>query len=372
MEAIQFLLSKEEILSQNSVLEKSKLALVFGIVEEFSADKHDKIHKYINSDNVVYCSTSGHFIDQLIEDEKFLIIKYAFDDTEIKCAAWNVKDFSSEADIGSAFKETYEAENLRHIMIFSDGHIINSDLLLAGFNTAGIDKEVSMSGGIAGDGINFNSTRVGLNIFPQEGVVVAVGFYSQVLRVESRITSGFQEFGPKRIVTDSHLNVLSALDGQPALDLYKTYLGDLAENLPGSALYFPLAIFHQDGSSTIRTILNVNEDNKSMTFAGNIPKGSTVSLMRANVDMLLDAAEETNEDDLPFSPQHIFITSCVGRRIIMGSRTNEELYIIKEAYPDVPVTGFYSYGEICSQKGIHKAILHNQTMVITYFTEDNG
>lgn len=369
MELYQDVMSLEKLMVTKKSNIDGDLTLVFGLSECLDDTIYPIVSKNINSENVVFCSTSGHFIDQSIEDQKLVISSFKFDHTEVRCESWNINDYKNETEIGQCIGEKMNDIGLSHMMIFADGHLINSDLLMAGVNISCSNKSVSLSGGIAGDGVQFSETKVGLNKSPSEGEIVAIGFYGDRFITESCLTSGFQSFGPKREVTRSNLNVLEYLDGEPALDLYKKYLGDLANDLPGSALYFPLAIYDADGKPTIRTILDVNEQDKTMTFAGNIPKGSKVSLMRANIDVLLDSAEELSEEKLSFEPEHIFITSCVGRRVIMEGRTNEELMIIQDAYPDAPITGFYSYGEICLDDHKAEAILHNQTMVVTYMAE---
>ena len=69
--------------------------------------------------------------------------------------------------------------------------------------------------------------------------------------------------------------MLYELDGRPALALYKEYLGDRASGLPATALLFPLAV-RSDRSATrrtVRTILGIDEEQQSMTFAGDVPEG---------------------------------------------------------------------------------------------------
>ena len=103
-----------------------------------------------------------------------------------------------------------------------------------------------------------------------------------------------RENGPERLVTRSAGNVLYELDGQPALDLYRSYLGDMAEGLPATALHFPLAVREKrrDEKVLVRTILSIDEAAHSMTFAGDVREGCHVQLMRANFERLVDGAGE--------------------------------------------------------------------------------
>jgi hypothetical protein len=181
--------------------------------------------------------------------------------------------------------------------------------------------------------------------------------------------------GPEREVTSSQHNVLYELDGQPALDLYKKYLGDRADGLPATGLLFPLAIRNEEESdgNTVRTILAVNEHDQSITFAGDIPQGSFVRLMRANFDRLIDGAADaaaaihTSADDR--EPLLNVAVSCVGRRLVLGPRTEEEIEAVLDGMPQgTQQIGYYSYGEI-SPLASGRCDLHNQTMTLTAIWE---
>lgn len=109
-----------------------------------------------------------------------------------------------------------------------------------------------------------------------------------------------------------------------------------------------------------------------MTFAGNIPEGSYARLMRGNFENLIDAAGEAAEATLPAAaqPELALLVSCVGRKIVLDQRTDEEIERVREVLgPQAVLTGFYSYGEI-SPLGIAPGCdLHNQTMTITTLKE---
>ena len=133
-----------------------------------------------------------------------------------------------------------------------------------------------MSGGLAGDGPHFAETLVGCNGKPASNTVAAVGFYGDAIQFGHGSAGGWDVFGPKRRITGSTGNVLLEVDGKPALDLYKLYLGpEESQNLPGSALLFPMRISdpkHPD-QSVVRTVLAVDAETGSMTFAGDMPEG---------------------------------------------------------------------------------------------------
>ncbi len=83
-------------------------------------------------------------------------------------------------------------------------------------------------------------------------------------------------------------------------------------------------------------------------------------------------AAEMSKISLRYSEADLAILiSCVGRKLVLKQRVEEELEIIREVIGEKPtVTGFYSYGEICPLKPFDEHCeLHNQTMTITLFKE---
>ncbi len=366
MKINQYSITKDGIDQLNISDRSEDLTIILSSTNSLSdRSTHHELSQKINSKNIIFCSTSGHFYDELVHDDTFLVNGITFDKTKVDCNSWTYSENQDELEIGADILKTMVNNDLTHLMIFADGHFVNSDLLIQGLQTD--QYTFSISGAIAGDGVRFSETLIGLNDLPSTNQIVAIGFYGQNLKVKTNKCSGFHVFGPQRTVTKSNLNVLEELDGKPALDLYKEYLGHLSSELPGSALYFPLSILDKEGNSTIRTVLSIDEKSKTMTFAGNIPQGSVVNLMRTNIDDLIDNVEELSEEQIAFPVEYIFIASCVGRRIIMESRVEEEILPFMEIYKNVPMTGLYSYGEICSSE--ESPVLHNQTMVITYFSE---
>jgi hypothetical protein len=119
----------------------------------------------------------------------------------------------------------------------------------------------------------------------------------------------------------------------------------------------------------------VDEQNKSMTFAGDIPRGGTAQLMKTNVDDLVDGATAAAKASLSGMgdrrPDLAILVSCVGRKLVMKQRTEEEIEAIRTVFgTDAKISGFYSYGELCPFMHGGECRLHNQTMTITTFAED--
>jgi len=201
-----------------------------------------------------------------------------------------------------------------------------------------------------------------------------VGFYGDAIQVGHGSAGGWDVFGPKRRITRSKGNVLYELDGEPALDLYKRYLGEDAKGLPGSALLFPLKVFPSSNpdEALTRTIVAVDEECRAMTFAGDVPEGYSAQLMRGNFDRLVEgAADAAHQAATNMSGDRVAVlVSCIGRKLLLGQRICEEVEAVQDVFGErAMLTGFYSYGEVSPHAATHCAELHNQTMTITVFGE---
>jgi hypothetical protein len=232
-----------------------------------------------------------------------------------------------------------------------------------------------VTGGLSGDSDLFKETLVLWDGPPQDGMIAALGLYGNRIKVGYGSLGGWDPFGPERLITRSKGNILYELDGKSALGLYKKYLGEHAKGLPATGLLFPLSVRVQgEEVGVVRTILSVNALEQSMTFAGDMPEGAYARLMKANFDRLIDgavgAARTSYEALGSMSPDLAVLISCVGRKLVLKQRIEEEVEGVRDILGDRTVlTGFYSYGEISPFNPSAKCELHNQTMTITTFAE---
>ncbi len=349
------------------------LILVFGASEFVDTPKplSDLVAAYPQA-KIVGCSGAGEIHGEHIADGTLSVAVMRFERTTLRLAEAAVTVGSPSKDAGADIAAALKAPDLRAIFVLSDGLAVNGTDLLSGIQTV-VPPSVVVTGGLAGDGSRFQRTWVIAGGKAAPGWVVAVGLYGDAVHVSHGSRGGWDSFGPERLVTKSVGNVLYELDGEPALALYKTYLGDRASGLPATALLFPLALLQADSRDVlVRTILSVDEATQSMTFAGDIPQDSVVQLMRANFDRLVDgasqasvaAARQAEGDALTVA------ISCVGRRLVLGERAEEELEAAFDGARDRDkFVGFYSYGEISPLVDGSCAALHNQTMTLTRFWE---
>lgn len=329
------------------------------------------LQAFPTTDIVIGCSTAGEIHEGAVDDETITLATLEFDSTVLKKVHLALKSSDASFDAGYAMAQSLMKPDLKGVLIFSDGLQVNGSQLIAGFNFV-LGGSVTVTGGLAGDGSRFESTWVLNERKPKAGEVVAVGFYGDKVKLQHGSQGGWGIFGPERLITKSKGNVLFEIDGQPALELYKKYLGDKAKDLPASGLLFPMQIWKSgdEKSQVVRTILAVNEAEGSLTFAGDMPEGYSAQLMRANLDRLIDGAAHAATDVNAKEPGLCLAISCVGRRLLLGNRVEEETEAVLANLPaGSHQVGFYSYGEISPIEPGQPAHLHNQTMTLTYITE---
>ena len=330
------------------------------------------------SAQMVTCSTAGEIFDTNVSDNSLSVTAIHLEKTTLAFTTTEIRTYAESYDAGKRLAGQLSHENLVHVMVFSDGRIVNGTQLVSGLNSF-LPASVAVTGGLVGDGAEFKKTLVGFNEPGREGNIVAIGFYGSALHVGYGSFGGWDSFGAERTITKSHNNVLYELDGQPALALYKELLGDQAAGLPSTALLFPLRlrmVTNGKEHEVVRTILGVDEATQSMTFAGDMPIGIQATLMKANFERLIDGASSAGSMSVEAlgtqKPELALLVSCVGRKLVLQERSKEETEAVRAILGDAAaMTGFYSYGELCPVTSTEKKCeLHNQTMTITTFREE--
>ncbi len=324
----------------------------------------------------VGCSTAGEICSHGVENSTAVVTAVHFDRTSMKVVCAELAAMESSFDAGESLAQQFAGWNPKVVLVFGQGVNINGSAMIDGM-VRHLGVGVPIAGGLAGDDGAFRKTYTLCNAGVSSTALVAVGLKGDALNVSYGSFGGWKPFGPVRKVTRSANNILYELDGAPALDVYKRYLGDYAKDLPGSGLLFPFEMLSdaREPSGLIRTILGVDESQGSLTLAGAIQQDGYLRLMHAQTDALVDGAEEaasatTKLLDLRGQPGLALLVSCVGRKLVMGGRVDDEIEIVQEVLgAQAQVAGFYSYGEISPGRGVYPCQLHNQTMTISYLCE---
>lgn len=338
------------------------------------ATRYQELKEFYPKAHLLGCSTGGEIYGEDVRDNSISAAAVCFDKTTLLTAKTKIGNAANSFKAGKELANMLNKPDLRSIFLLSDGTNVNGSDLVNGLYSV-IDEKVIVTGGLAGDAADFQTTYVGLDAMPETKIIGAVGLYGDHIKVGYGSVGGWSPFGPERKVTKSKDNVLYELDGKPALDLYKQYLGEEAKNLPGSALFFPLSIKPDTHSehNIVRTSLSVDEKEKTMTFAGDMPEGYVAQLMHGNFDNLVEGAAEAAGLANLGKPRHdslAILVSCIGRKLLLGQSITDETEAVAEVFKHtIPTIGFYSYGEICHQQFTGKCGLHNQTMTVTLLHE---
>lgn len=327
----------------------------------------------------VYCSTGGHVADTEVVDGAVVVTVVRFAHTGVRAVAAALPDGDDGTALGAALAAGLPHDGLRHVLVFTEALRVNGHALVRGM-AAGVPPDVQITGGLAGDDDRLGRTVVALGGAPSDAAGVAVGLYGDRLAVGAGALGGWETFGPARLVTRSERELTGSLvhelDGEPALALYKRYLGPLAAELPASGLLFPLALRTRDADTgVVRMVLGIDEAANAVRFAGDVPEGAYVRLMKTSPERLIDAASEAagladaGRDDAPGAVLAL-VVSCVGRRWVLRQRVEEELEAVRDALGgEACLAGFYSYGEVAPADVDGGCEYHTQTMTLTTVRE---
>lgn len=350
------------------------IVFVFGGVDFFKSNDSTKaLKEFFPKAMVLGCSTAGEISDKGVADNSLVVTGIRSATAKTKSARVKIESGAKSDETGQNLAKALNAPDLTSIFVLGRGLDINGTALVEGIRKI-VDSKVIITGGLAGDGGAFKETFTYLDGAASSGEVVAFGVYGNSLKIGYGSVGGWKPFGPLRKVTKSKDNVMFEIDGAPALDVYKKYLGEDAKGLPGSGLRYPFALLNdnEDQTGIIRTILAVDEKAGSMTFAGDIPEGGLVRLMHAEMDGLVNGAKAAAQGSVKNGKAEGvgLLISCVGRKLVLGDDIDNEIDAVKEVFGEsTHVTGFYSYGEICPMTGFSECKLHNQTMTVTWFAD---
>jgi len=351
-----------------------QVVLYFAATEVTAAAKPEQALKgfYPNA-HILGCTTGGEIQGQEVRDDSVAAIALHLEKGAIHTARQPIASAADSHEVGAALARQLPQDGLRGVFVLADGMMTNGSALIAGLREV-LPDSVTLTGGLAGDGPLFRRTLVGLDEPAASGITAAIGFYGDTLRFGFGSVGGWESFGPERVITRSRDNLLYELDGEPALDLYKRYLGDEAAHLPSSALFFPLTIRPQQdkNSAVVRTIVGVDEADKSLIFAGDIPTGHIAQLMRGNFEDLVEGAGQAGTAASQQGGTRLaLLVSCIGRKLLLGQQTCDEVEeVAARLGAGAVLAGFYSYGEIAPHGFTGRCELHNQTMTVTTIGEE--
>lgn len=356
--------------------ERARWVLIFGDAALLCNHRiFDEIRDQYPKAYLMGCSTSGEIHDNRTSNHSLSITAIEFEKASIEFHSYSLLGNNQDSyDLGKRIILDVKKENLKHIFLLCEGVNLTGSKLVEGMRAA-ISNQIPITGGLAGDGTDFNKTYVISNCYAEENQIVVAALYGPVITGCASV-GGWDTFGIERVVTKAKENILYEMNGKPALDLYKEYLGPKGEELPAGALLFPLSVRRKEEErGIVRTVRAVNEEDKSLTFGGDIPVNSYCKLMRSNYNSLINGVLKAaklgkkmiGSDKIELA----ILVSCVGRKLVFKQRIDEEVEAVREIIgTESIVTGFYSYGEIAPYEKDTICEFHNQTMTVTFISEE--
>lgn len=358
----------------NNLRDEAQFVLVFGAKELLLDNQiYDELRNLYPNAYLIGGTTSGEIYENIAVENTLSATAVYMEKSEVRFASILIEN-ENYLQAAAELTANFSGNDLKHVLIISEGINVNGSKLVEGL-TKYLPVGTTLSGGLLGDGNNFKETLVIANDYPKKNYIAAIAFYGDNVKFGYGSMGGWSPFGIERVITKSTNNILYELDGKPALDLYKEYLGEYAEGLPATGLHFPLTVRSKDYSRTfVRTILGIDEQEKSLIFAGDVPEGHYAKLMKANSDDLIDgslqAAKVSLESIGVTNANLAILVSCVGRKLVLNQMVSEEIDVARGILgKDTIFTGFYSYGEISPLNRETICELHNQTMTITLIAE---
>ncbi|MDD3413858.1 MAG: FIST N-terminal domain-containing protein [Lachnospiraceae bacterium] len=375
MKIDQLIYWKGEFDGDVTIKEEAQWVLVFGSSELIqSTQLFDEIRTMYPNSYIMGCSSGGEIFGAAVIDDMVIITAVHLEKSSVKFSRYDLSDGECASQIGKKIMDSIVKEDLKHVFVLSEGLNMNGSKLVEGLRENN-ETHVPITGGLSADKVLFKNTYIIANDYAKQNQIVVAAFYGDI-KTGCASMGGWDTFGIERIVTKADGNVLYEMDGKPVLDLYKEYLGDLANDLSKNVLLFPLSIRERDsGYSFVRTVAAIDEEKKSLAFAGDIPVGSYCRLMKSNPYNLVEGSKQA----ISLSKEMIgeskidlaILISCIGRKLVLKQMVDDEVQVVEDTVgKDTAITGFYSYGEISPYQKDTTCEFHNQTMTITLLTEE--
>lgn len=324
-------------------------------------------------EHIVYGSSAGEVIDVNVVSNSVTVLAIDFEKAKFVVETENILKHNKDTEkAAEALSKKIPQEGLKHLLIISEGSYVSGSALIRGLYK-GLTEKTPITGGLCGDGGNFEKTLVSYKEKPKEGEIVLIGLYGESLEVSFASFCSFTPFGPIRTITKAEGNMVYEIDDKPALDLYTDYLGDKAKQPQFTLLYPLFTKVPGKNDGVVRTILSVDNEKNALIFPDDMPQGSIVQLMMVSQDAIAEGANKAAGvamQERKTKPELAFIVSCIGRKLVMNQRVEEEIEQVAEVVGTQAVLGgFYSYGEIGPFTKNQLCELHNETMALTLISE---
>ena len=276
----------------------------------------------------------------------------------------------SGAEAASCLEAVAERSNTVLVLLTDGLAGDQAEIVRGAYSVAG--ARVPLAGGCAGDDLKMEATSqfYGDRVLTDAVVAAAV---SSDGPIGIGVRHGWRTVGEAMPVTRAEGNVVSELDGQPALDAYLARLEAPPEAHTDSGAFTRFAQTHPLGLASrtrephVRFIGGADFEQRSLTTIAEVPQGGLAWLMEGDARSVLEATDGACSDALTaldgHAPLGIVAFDCIARRGVLGeSGITAEIEQVTDRAAGAPVAGFYTYGEIARTQGVSG--FHNQTLVL--------
>ena len=297
------------------------------------------------------------------QQDSVTLTLFAADDVQISAGVGRQTSQDVATAVNNAVSQARQSltEPLKLAITIPEGLKVNSSTVLEQLNQH--LEPVPLLGGVAAEQPKAEQT---FQFYKNEVLSDAVPLllFAGNLLLAHGFSSGWQPMGKAGEVTRVEGNVVYEIDHKPALAFYQHYFDNFA---PDAA--YPLAVFAPgEDKFFLRGAVSHDPEQGSLTLGGNVPLHAKVQITDANQDDIISAAKESFSQAWQSypgkQPVAALFFSCAWRRWVLGHQTPaEEKAIAEFLTPEIPYSGFYTFGEIVPLQEYSAAAFHNTTFV---------
>ncbi len=356
----------------------AQLVLFFGDMAALKTTQcYEKLHDRYPYAHIVGCSSDGEITGDVLYRGAITVLAISFTHTSLRLITADIEVPEQSFAVGHQIATGLADEQLKGVILLSDGTRTDGRALAKAF-AAELPEKLPVIGASASAGVGISPTLVGGDGKPREGMIAAIGLYGPRLRVSYGNFTGCRAFGEEYTVTRAEENRLYELNQRKAVNVYHQYLKDHAEGDIRVRLRFPFRMRPREHieHGVLRTVVEVNEEEGYIAFAGAIAEGQIMQLMIASPEEFITTAEREILDARFAERQELsgggfgLLLSAVGRKAWREEKIDEEVEIARSVLPaNIPVVGGYMNGQFSPNMRTEIPRLHNYTMTLALVEE---
>lgn len=189
------------------------------------------------------------------------------------------------------------------------------------------------------------------------------------IAVATGLSQGCMPIGPVHRIDEAKDNIVMAIDGRPALQVFTEDIGPaLARDMRrlGNLIFAGLPVTGSDtGDYLVRNLMAIDPRQGWIVLGAEVAPGDQIVFCRRDPDSAkadLGRMLTQLKGRLPGPPKAGVYVSCIARGQALFGEAGVETGLIRETLGDFPLIGFFANGEISRDR------LYGHTGVLTLFT----